>query len=414
MSAEGAVGREWTGVRERKTQTGIIRRAPHFLAGLALAALLSACGTLTTWEIDPATLPTGRSDLAEQVEKIAAPLVTQGETPGLIVGLLLPDGTTRFYGYGTTGQPDGAPPGPDTLFAIGSLSKGFMAAIIATMVQEGSLSWADPLGSVLPPGTQLSPDAARITVEQLATHTSGLPRQPIDATVLAGFVSYLFTGENFYQHLDRDAVLAYLADFSAPDEVLPRYSNIGYGLLSHVAAVRSSRSVDDLLAERITGPLGLTRTGYVAERLPGYDTRAIGHAGDQPKFIRRGETVPDWRFTDILRGSAALYSCARDLLAFAAAHVKTDDTPLGRSLADAVRVRYPRPRQAAAAAWIADDVLGLHITYQVGIVAGYTSYLGIDTAHHTAVVVLQNAFNWDYSAGHTLLKILATNATHPS
>ncbi|SEH32186.1 serine hydrolase domain-containing protein [Magnetospirillum fulvum] len=390
------------------------KRLCRCLAAVAGLALLSACGTLTTWEIDPASLPAGPSDLTEQVDKIAAPLVTQGETPGLIVGILLPDGTTRFFGYGTTGQPDGVPPGPDTLFAIGSLSKGFMGAIVATMVQDGSLSWADPLATLLPPGTKLSPDAARITVEQLATHTSGLPRQPLDTTVLTGFVSYLFTGENFYQHLDRDAVLAYLADFTAPGEVVPRYSNIGYGLLSHVASVRSGRSVDDLLAERITGPLGLTRTGYVAERLPGYDVRAIGHAGDQPKFILRGDTVPDWRFTDILRGSAALYSSARDLLSFAAAHLRDDDTPLGRSLADAVRVRTPRPRQAAAVAWIADDVLGLHITYQVGIVAGYTSYLGIDTAHHTAVVILQNAFNWDYSAGHALLKILATNAAYPS
>jgi len=388
-------------------------RIPGFFA-LGAALLLSACGSLTTWKIDPATLPTGRSDLAEQVETIAAPLVRQGQTPGLIVGLLLPNGSTRFFGYGTTGQPDGQPPGPDTLFAIGSLSKGFMGAIVATMVQEGRLSWSDRLDALLPPGTALSPDAARITVLELATHTSGLPRQPLDATVLAGFVSYLFTGENFYQHLDRDRVLAYLADFSASDPGVPHYSNIGYGLLSHVAMVRSGRSVDDLLAERITGPLGLTHTGYVAEMLPGYDHRAIGHSGDQPKFIARGERVPDWRFTDILRGSAALYSTARDLLGFAAAHLNEDDSPLGRALADTVQIRYPRPRQAAAVAWIADDVLDLHITYQVGIVAGYTSYLGIDTAHHTAVVLLQNAFNWDYSAGHTLLKILAINATHPS
>jgi len=376
--------------------------------------LLSACSTLTTWEIDPATLPEGPVDLSEQVDRIAAPLVTRGDTPGLMVGLLLPDGSTRFFGYGTTGQPDGARPGPDTLFAIGSLSKGFMGAIAATMVQEGTLSWSDTLTSLLPPGTPLSPDAAGITVEQLATHMSGLPRQPISGTVLSGFVSYLFTGENFYRHLDRDAVLDYLADFSAPDRIEPHYSNIGYGVLSHVVSLRAGRSVDDLLAERISGPLGLTHTGYIAEQLPGYAERAIGHAGDQPKFIRRGTPVPDWRFTDILRGSAALYSSARDLLTFAAAHLRDDDTPLGRGLADAVRVRYPRSHQAAAVAWIADDVMELHITYQVGIVAGYTSYLGIDTTHHTAVVILQNAFNWDYSAGHTLLKILAANAVRPS
>ena len=43
------------------------------------------------------------------------------------------------------------------------------------------------------------------------------------------------------------------------------------------------------------------------------------------------------------------------------------------------------------------------ITYQVGLVAGYTSYVGLDIANRTAVVILQNSFNWDLRAGHLLL-----------
>ena len=43
------------------------------------------------------------------------------------------------------------------------------------------------------------------------------------------------------------------------------------------------------------------------------------------------------------------------------------------------------------------------ITYQVGLVAGYTSYVGLDMANRTAVVILQNSFNWDLRAGHLLL-----------
>ena len=43
------------------------------------------------------------------------------------------------------------------------------------------------------------------------------------------------------------------------------------------------------------------------------------------------------------------------------------------------------------------------ITYQVGLVAGYTSYIGLDIANRTVVVILQNSFNWDLRAGHLLL-----------
>jgi len=376
------------------------------LCGAAL--LLQACGTLTTWSVDP-TMKTGAEtgDLAQTVDRLARPLITQGQAPGMVIGLQLADGSSRFYSYGTTQKDGGEPVGPDTLFAVGSLSKGFLSGIASTLVQDGKMSWSDDLASLLPPGTPLSEDAARITADELATHTSGLPRQPPTLRTLSYFVQYLFTGDNFYRHLDRTAVLDYLADYSGPSVREPQYSNIGYGILTYGVECRSGQSIDALLAERITGPLGLTETSYEPETLAGYAHRALGHAGDQPKFIHRGEPVPDWRMTDILRGSAALYSTARDLLTFAGAHIRQDGSPLSIALADNLRIRFPRPREAAAAAWIADDVEGLRIIYQVGLIAGYTSYVAVDPQHHTAAVVLQNAFNWDYSLGHNLMLMLA-------
>jgi CubicO group peptidase (beta-lactamase class C family) len=241
---------------------------------------------------------------------------------------------------------------------------------------------------------------------------AGLPRQPITETMLYHFVQYLFTGRNFYSNLDEQYIFAYLTNFNAPTVREPRYSNIGYGILGDVLQRRTGKAVDDLLTEYIARPLKLSRTGYTPEDLPGWDDRAYGHAGDQPKFVRRGVLVPDWRFTKILRGSAALYSTAHDLLAFAAAHLRDDDSIQTRALKDTLRIRYSRPREAAAVAWIADDVAGLRITYQVGMVAGYSSYLGIDVANRTAVVVLQNAFNWDITLGHKLLLLLADTGSH--
>jgi CubicO group peptidase (beta-lactamase class C family) len=392
----------------------------NMLASAAIALVLSACsGTLSTWEIDPGKIRVNASlpDLAGDVDAIAGPVVREGQSPGLVVGLLLPDGSTRFFGYGTTEQGGGERPGPDTLFAVGSVSKGFLAGVAARLVQEGRLSWSDTLAAVLPPETPLSPDAARISLEQLATHTSGLPRQPPSPRTLIYFTEYLFTGDNFYRNLTRDRVLDYLVDFSAPAPLAPHYSNVGYGVLGYALERRTGQSVDALLAQEITGPLGLAHTGYTPEDLPGFAARARGHAGDQPKFVSRGQPVPDWRMTDIMRGSAALYSTARDLLAFAAAHLRRDGSALSTALADNLRIRYPRPREAAAVAWIADDVDDVRITYQIGVIAGYSSYLAIDQADGTAVVVLQNAFNWDISVGHELVMLLAgmakTSVHHP-
>ena len=195
----------------------------------------------------------------------------------------------------------------------------------------------------------------------------------------------------------------YLADFKADNAGQPRYSNIGYGLLGTVLELRTGQSVDALLEQKIIKPLELKCTGYNPDTLPCAATRAHGYAGDEPMFIPRGDAVPDWQFTPLMRGSAALHSTARDLLTFASAHIWNQEDHLNTVLASNMQIRFPRAKEAAAVAWVVDDVEGEPITYQIGIVAGYTSYIGIDAAHKTAVVVMQNSFNWDNTVGHKLL-----------
>jgi len=383
------------------------------LGAVLLALGLSACGTLSQQQIDPPERlqheVANRGDLRAQVDALAQPLVDGKRTPGIVVGVLSADGRKQVFGYGVSDALSGARPDGETLFAVGSLSKGLVGNLAAMLVQDGLLGWDDDLEHLLPTGTPLSQDARPITLLQLATHSAGLPRQPMTPRTLGYFIEYLFTGNSFYRHFDQAYLLDYLADFSKPRQVAPQYSNIGYALLAHVLELRSGKSIDELAAERILGPLQLSNTSYQPQQLAGYAERARGHAGDQPKFIRRGRPVPDWQFSDILHGTAALYSNADDLLDYAAAHLHgSGDAQRDAALRDSLRVRLERPREAPAIAWIVDDIHGQQITYQVGLVAGYSSYLGLDTRHRTAVVVLQNSFNWSNSIGHRLLLRMAS------
>ena len=384
-------------------------RAQNFLTVLVSIACLSlaGCGNLSTTGLTDSDFATAKQaqdeSLQQAVDTLVKPMVDTGHTPGVIVGVLLPDKSMHFFGYGVADKDSGLHPTGDTLFAVGSLSKGFLGAITASLVDEGFLSWDETLKTLLPPNTPLSPDAEKITLLQLATHTAGLPRQPITPRTLAYFIEYLFDGESFYRHFDRDYVMDYLSDFKADNAGQPRYSNIGYGLLSTILESRTGLSVNALLEKKIVKPLGLTCTGYDPALLPCAATRAHGYAGDEPMFIPRGDAVPDWQFTPLMRGSAALHSTARDLLTFASAHIWNQNNHLNTVLASNMQVRFPRAKEAAAVAWVVDDVEGAPITYQIGIVAGYTSYIGIDAAHKTAVVVMQNSFNWDNTVGHKLL-----------
>jgi CubicO group peptidase (beta-lactamase class C family) len=391
---------------------GMISRADRRALGAlmrcgAFGLLLSSCTNLARMDYDTTDAEALRyaqsGDLRAEVDSVVQPLLAEGDTPGAEVGILLPDGSMRFFGYGVADRATGRAPDADTLFAIGSVSKAFLGTIADLLVQEGCLSWDDTLGEVIPDDAKPSRDARAITLLQLATHSSGLPRQPYTIPIFIPFFRYLFTGESFYDLLDLDFVFDYLSDFSAPSTTQYEYSNIGYGLLGYAIERKTGLTLDRLLQRDIVAPLGLTETGYVPEDLPGYALRAHGYAGDQPKFMPRGAPVPDWTFTPLMQGAAALYSSARDLLIFARAHLAAPTTPLGRAMTDTLRVRLSRPQESVAIAWSVDHVDGEEISYVLGVVAGYSSYLGLDTRHRIAVVALRNSFSWDESIGGRLL-----------
>ncbi|MDT3250590.1 serine hydrolase domain-containing protein [Serratia sp. root2] len=376
---------------------------------LGIPLLISACGSLSRMPTDVSPLESRRlacsGDLQAEVDSLARPMIDGHQTPGLVVGILTPNGQARTFGYGVTDTRQGYPMNGNTLFAVGSVSKGFIAEVTVVLVNKGVLHWNDTLATLLPAGTPLSPDAAKITLLQLVTHTSGLPRQMMTPDMLGAFARYLFTGDNFYRSLDTPKFLDYLAHFDAPTVEEPRYSNLGYALLDYILQRRTGKTVDRLTTENILQPLGLTHTRYDAQQLPGYPQRAIGHAGDQPKFIRRGQPVPDWRFSSYMLGAAGLYTDADDLLRYARAHVEpTGSAALDKALKDSLTVRFARSKEAAAIAWVVDDVGAQQITYQVGFIGGYSSYIGLDLRHKTAVVVLQNSFNWTNNIGHRLLQ----------
>ncbi len=378
--------------------------------------LLAGCGTFSQIERNIDDFAALRyaytGDLHAEIRDLAQPQIEQDTTPGFVVGVLLPDGSKQFFGCGVTEHGAGRRrPGDDTLFALGSTTKGFVSATAAILVQEGSLSWDDTLEDFLADRTRLSSDAAKITLLQLATHSSGLPRQPFTPRFAAYFMQYLLTGKNFYRHIDRDYLMDYLSGFRASSVFTPGYSNIGYGILGHVMELHTGKKLGDLMHEKLLEPLELNATGFEPAKLPGHSERARPHAGDHPKFMRRGKPVPEWQFTEILLGAAGLYSNAEDLLTFARAHLyPVDDALLDRALQDTLKVRHERSGISRAPAWAVEAVGGHEITYQIGFVSGYSAYIGMDRDNKTAVVVLQNSLNWTENIGHQLLLRMARAA----
>jgi CubicO group peptidase (beta-lactamase class C family) len=382
-------------------------KLPLFLSSLFI---LAGCSNSTLSQMDNPEqniTPVSVGYYGRNLDPMIHQYMQSKKVTGMVVAIIQQDGPAEFHCYGVTDDISQHSITPDTLFALGSLSKGVTAEITAMLVNEGKLNWSDTLETLLPPGTVLSPDARKITLLQLATHTSGLPRQPMDLLTLENLVSYFSTGENFYTQLDNDTLFTYLSDFTAPEYRVPQYSNMGYAILGNILQRRTGESIEKLAQRMIFQPLRMSNSSFEPYSLSLYPLRALGHAGDQPKFIRRGELTPDWMFKHNMVGPASLYSSARDMAEYARAHFTPVHSPaLDRALTDVTRTYFYREKEAANIAWVSDETADQKITYQVGYIGGYSSYIGFDKKNHNAVIVLQNSFNWSNYIGHTILSLL--------
>jgi CubicO group peptidase (beta-lactamase class C family) len=395
---------------------------------LVLLAAACACGAScapTTECIveDPAPgiarLRSGGS-VRHEVDLLVAPLIGSGEVRGMIVGVLDAEGRTEVFRYGRVGEDgDARPPDADTLFQVGSVTKVFVAALLAVLVDEGTLSLDDTVREILPADVPLSADAADLTLDELVTHTSGLPREARCLNTIPHFLGYLFTGHNLYAYFTKDFLYGYLARcrLSPRAERGVEYSNLATGLLAHLMEVKTGRPLADLVREKVTDPLGMHDTCFSfgegrRERL------ALGHVGGHPILLPRSATLRDWNMGEVLQGTGGLYTSLDDLMKWARLNLGLEAHPLARVLAPLQVSRFTTPSEDVAMGWIINrfDEGRLSIVYKYGIVSGYSAYLGLVPDRRVAVAVLSNTFNWHDKVGHNLLLRLAgsTDLTDPS
>ena len=283
-----------------------------------------------------------------------------------------------MYGYGRASGKDDRPPAGDTVYEIGSVSKVFTSLLLARAVRDGRVALSDPVQKFLPDSVTLPRRGDKsITLEHLATHTSGLPRMP----------------DNFHP---KDPANPY-ADYSVgqmydflsscrpardPGEGY-EYSNLGVGLLGHVLALRAGKRYERLLTDRIAEPLGMTDTTITLSD----DQRrrlAPGHDGDE-------NAVANWDIPTFA-GAGAIRSTADDMLRFVAAQAGLKE--VDADLSAAIEMTHAR---RATAGPHTDVALGWHVDTRNGLVwhngqtGGYHSYVAFDPRAKAGVVVLTNA-----------------------
>jgi len=168
---------------------------------------------------------------------------------GMVVATIEPDGSTSMAAYGSPG-PGAMPLDADSVFEIGSITKVFTAILLADMADRGEVALDDPVAKFLPDGVRVpGRNGRRITLLDLTTQSSGLPRMPDNLRPKDPTNPYAdYTPEQMFEFLGRYELTR---DIGAQYE----YSNLGVGLLGQALARRAGTSYEALVKERILDPL---------------------------------------------------------------------------------------------------------------------------------------------------------------
>ncbi|MEU5562098.1 serine hydrolase domain-containing protein [Micromonospora musae] len=294
---------------------------------------------------------------------------------GLAVALIEPH-RVRTAGLGDR-TPGGPPVEPGTPFEIGSIGKALTGMLLAQRAAAGEVRPDDPLAAALP---QVTGATREVTLAELASHRSGLPRLATSPADLLTTVWTNFTAGNPYARWDTERLIDAASGKQPGDrrgEV--HYSNFGVSLLGQALAAQAGTGYPELLDRELLRPLGMTHTVVATEpaRLPA--DRATGAK-------LGGRTADPWSSSGYAPAGIGVWSTAEDLSRLLVGLLA--GTAPG---ADAATARFTEnDRDRIGYGWFTSRHGDREVIWHNGGTGGFRSYAAIERATGRGVVVLGN------------------------
>jgi D-alanyl-D-alanine-carboxypeptidase/D-alanyl-D-alanine-endopeptidase len=354
-----------------------MKRRPSVV--LALLLVVGVCGFARAQGIQ----------IPDDVKANVRARVDNGWSVGIVVAVLDSTGT-RYFSYGNTAKAGGQRVDEHKVYEIGSITKVFTALSLADMAVKGEVGLDDPVQRYLPDSVRVpSKDGKEITLRLISGQRSGLPRMPnnfMPADMSNPYIGYdpahLYAFLNGYT-LTRDPGASY------------EYSNLAVGLLGFALARRNGTNYEDMVLQRVIGPLHMadtrvTLTSDLRARL------AHGHAGEQE--------VANWDFDPYLGGAGALRSTAADLAKFLAAAMGLTHTPLDSAFRLTEVIRYDAgPNMRIGLGWHVIGPDSSAIYWHNGGTGGYHTFIAFDPRRKIGVIALSNSTQGSDDIGFHML-----------
>ena len=297
---------------------------------------------------------------------------------GIVVGIIDEHGS-RVFSYGKMKKGGGQEVSGDTLFEIGSITKVFTTLLLQDMVDRGELQLDDHIRKFLPAYVKTpSYKGQEITLVDLATHTSGLPRVPY------GFWYILFHDRDPYAAFTYQKLYKFLSHYKLHEEIGTNfeYSNLGMMLLGQVLSLRAETNYESLILQRICEPLKMNSTciTLTPERKSRF---AQGHDDSENPANCWSQPLP---------GAGGLRSSVNDMLKFLSAEMGLTRSSLSAAMLK-TQVPHYTPTdpsmEATGLGWAIDRKSG--IVWHNGGTSGYRSWIDFNTKTRRGVVVLANS-----------------------
>jgi serine-type D-Ala-D-Ala carboxypeptidase/endopeptidase len=322
-------------------------------------------------------------------------------TVPIVVGIVTTNGT-QVSGYGNISSSNDTKVNGNTVFDIASIAKTFVTIILADMTKQGLVNLDDPIEKYLPTNNITVPsyNGHKITLEDLATHTSGLPDFPM------GWIrNQSYTTQQVYDFISNTTL-------SSEPGIKSDYSDIGMGLLGHILSLRAGVSFDQLVKDRILNVLAMDSTGMrmnasgisVPEDIK--SRFAKGHIAGKEVNL---EFIPE-----AIQSAGAMYSTTEDLLKYLSANIGLIQTKINDDMHETHLIRHPFGHSVkepsdhkmltdyVGLGWTITTDFGKEVIWHTGSIDGYTSIIGYSPSAQIGLVILCGCDYTDYSSAELI------------
>lgn len=248
-------------------------------AGLGAAPLLAQEASPVTDDGAANALPRGVTPervaaAVAQIPELAAGLVGQSGTPGLAVAVVYDDELIYSGGFGVRDVTTGEAVAADTVFLLASVSKPIAATVVSAVVGDGEISWDTKMAD-LAPGFALHEawPTRNVTLADLFAHRSGLKDHGGDVLEDLGY--------------GRDEIIHRLRYLEPQYSFRDGYAYTNFGLTAAADAVARSLGTtwEDLSADRLYAPLGMSKTSSLLADYEAQENRAVPHVRDGEEWV---------------------------------------------------------------------------------------------------------------------------------